>query len=51
MNEPFGAESPSDDPLRRAAEAMRALSGSARLVSTIGTRAPSTMPAAVAPAK
>ena len=25
MNEPFGAESPSDDPLRRAAEAMRAV--------------------------
>ena len=34
-----------------AAEAMRADKGSARLVSTIGTRAPSTSPAAVAPAK
>ena len=35
----------------RAAEAIRAASGSERLVSTIGTRAPSTIPAAVAPAK
>ena len=37
--------------LASAAEAMRAESGSERLVSTIGTRAPSTRPAAVAPAK
>lgn len=37
--------------LASAAEAIRAVSGSVRLVSTIGMRAPSTIPAALAPAK
>ncbi len=37
--------------LASAADAIRAVGGSARLVSMIGTRAPSTSPAAIAPAK